>query len=204
MANANVITRANTILGEFNITRSLIADGWVTKDPAMGAAKIGALTTRTSDSVGTLTMAVGHGIIDADRLDLYWLDPDGVTRRYRYGCTVGVVAVNEVPITAGAGDVLPVDEHAITAMVPNLESFPVLTAAMKMLAVGCEAPMIAVFMSVVPAVVLAVTADGNQDSYVWDINGGMANPFGADTVDVYLSHGASNATYAPKAAALVT
>jgi hypothetical protein len=83
-------------------------------DNPLPAAKGGALTTRTDDNTGELTMEGGHGITDAARLDVYW---DGGSR---YGMTVGTVAVNQVPIDGGTGDVLPADETAITAMVPEV------------------------------------------------------------------------------------
>lgn len=81
-------------------------------DPApLAAAKTGALTTRTNDTEGELTMTTGHGITTAAVIDLYW------SGGRRYGVVVGTVATNAVPISGGAGDVLPADETAITAQV---------------------------------------------------------------------------------------
>lgn len=202
MASANVSNRVDTIKGSFNQNRSVPADGEVGKDPILAAAKTGALTTRTSSSVGTLTMDTGHSIATGNRLDLYWVKTDG-SRGYRYGITVGTVATNSVPITGGSGDDLPDDETTITAMVPRLETFPVLTAAMQLLCVGCEVPMIAIFIDGSAAVVLAVTVDGTNDSYIWDVNGEIANPFADDVAEVYLSHGSSGGTFRPIAYAEV-
>jgi len=96
----------------------------------LAAAKEGALTTRTSDSVGTLTMDADHGIIQADLIDIYW------TGGVRYGVVVGVVNVNSVPITGGAGDVLPADETDITACVQTEVALVVTGDDIGMLAVG--------------------------------------------------------------------
>lgn len=65
--------------------------------------KAGTLTTRTSDSVGTLTMDSGHGITTGQGLDLYWDDGDGA----RIGMVVGTVSGDSVPVSGGAGFVLP-------------------------------------------------------------------------------------------------
>lgn len=73
-------------------------------------AKAGNLTTRTSDTVGVLTLLAGHGITDAMLVDLYW------TGGKRYGCTVTAYDATTVTLGAGAktgGDVLPADESAI-------------------------------------------------------------------------------------------
>lgn len=201
MASANVSNRTDTIKGSFSTTRTILADGETSKDPVLAAAKIGKLTTRTSNSVGTLTMNPGHGFVAANRLDLYWLKPDG-TRGFRYGITVGAVAGDDVPITAGAGDNLPDDESDITAMVPQQEAFTVPAASLVGLVVGCDVPAIAVFMDVTPAQVLPVTVDGPSDAYTWDTASGIANPFGADVVTVYLSHGSSAGSFRPVALAL--
>ncbi len=82
-------------------------------DEDLDAAKTGQLTTRTSATVGTLTMDTGHGITTAARLDLYW---DG---GQRYGILVGTVSGNSVPFTGGLGDNLPANLTAITAQVPT-------------------------------------------------------------------------------------
>jgi hypothetical protein len=62
------------------------------------------LTTRTSNTVGTLTMTVAaHGIVTGQVVDLYW-SPNGK----RAGVTVGTVSGTTVPFTGGAGDNLPI------------------------------------------------------------------------------------------------
>ena len=43
----------------------------------LNPAKVGALTTRTDNTTGTLTMSAGHGLLTGNRLDLYWTNADG-------------------------------------------------------------------------------------------------------------------------------
>lgn len=79
------------------------------------AAQAGALTTRTSDSAGTITMTSGdHTIETADVIDIYWAG--GV----RYGAVVGTVSTTAVPITGGSGDNLPAADTALT-LVPQFD-----------------------------------------------------------------------------------
>ncbi|MBK9128182.1 MAG: hypothetical protein IPM13_10320 [Phycisphaerales bacterium] len=66
-----------------------------------GPGKRGTLTTRTSDTAGTLTMESGHGIATGNTIHVYW---DGGKR---IGVTVGTVSGTSVPISGGSGDNLP-------------------------------------------------------------------------------------------------
>ena len=85
------------------------ASGVITHKVTLPAAKAGTLSTRTSDTAGTLTLGAAHGILEADVIDIYW---DGGRA---YGATVGVIDVLDVPFTLAAGDVLPAEDAAITA-----------------------------------------------------------------------------------------
>ncbi|MCK4341005.1 MAG: hypothetical protein KAY37_04700 [Phycisphaerae bacterium] len=69
-----------------NSTVTRTADGQIGHDVTLNPAKTGTLSTRTSDTEGTLTLESGHGIQDGDTIDVYW---DGGRR---YDVTVGVVA----------------------------------------------------------------------------------------------------------------
>lgn len=84
------------------------------------AGKDGDLTTRTSDTVGELTMdSASHGITTGAIIDIYW--SGGV----RYGVTVGTVSGTAVPFSLGSGDNLPADETAIVATVQVTFQCPV-------------------------------------------------------------------------------
>lgn len=186
MATASVNSTVTTVGKSFVSRRTVTADGNVTKDPTLAAAKEGALTTRTSDSVGTLTMDAGHGLVTG-RIDIFW------SGGARYGVT-GTVTVNSIAITGGGGDVLPADETDVTVMAPQLEDFVVEAGDLQGLFVGCSSPAWAVFLDDVAAVVKAIYVGGPTDAFQWDVEQittiEAENPFAlGDVVSVYLSHG---------------
>lgn len=171
------------VLGySFPATIRTSADGGLIKSISVPAAKTGTLTTRTNDSSGTLTMAASHGITTGARLDLYWADGS------RRGITVGTVAGNSVPISVGAGDNLPVQDTAITAMVPVEEEF-LFTGN------GCKA--LAFFSQRRGTIVVAEADDGAAThrvltagvSSVWTPDRDSVNPVAdADVAKVFFSH----------------
>lgn len=187
----NISIDGTTVLTQDTIT----SDNKVGSSPAsVPIAKEGALTTRTSDTVGTLTMDASHGITTGVLIDIFWSGGS------RYGVTVGTVATNEVPITSGTGDALPADETDITAMLSlaNQENF-VLD--------GDDAVCI-VLKSNVPSYVRFIASDGTtvhltveleaDDStttkyvYLWDGTG--TNPLaGVDVSFIGFTHGSTTA-----------
>ncbi len=91
---------------------SRTGDGQIGRDPTLPAGKAGTLSTRTDDNTGVATLPEGHGIVEADVVDVFWTSADG-TYGVRYGMTVGTVAGTVVPIDGGAGDNLPAEDYAI-------------------------------------------------------------------------------------------
>ena len=75
-------------------------------------AKAGTLSTRTSDTEGTITGSTGHGITTGQKLDIQWSDGR------RYNVTVGTVDGNSIPISLGAGDNLPDADTALVFATP--------------------------------------------------------------------------------------
>ena len=181
-------TSVDVVGVRFRRASTIDSDGVLIKNPSLAAAKAGTLTTRTSNTQGTLTLGSGHGVTDSARLDVYWTNDDGTQGR-RYGMVVGTVSGTSVPLTSsGGGDNLPAAATAVTVMVPQLETFVVTAADLKALCVGCAAGATAVFRESDTTLVLAAEADGATGSYVWDSSSGMTNPFGDNVADVYLSH----------------
>ena len=72
------------------------------------------LDTRTDDDTGIIGLATGHGIETADVVDVYWIG--GV----RYGMDATVDG-NNVTVDGGAGDALPAEAFAITAVVEQID-----------------------------------------------------------------------------------
>jgi hypothetical protein len=197
MSTATVSNTVTALGKTFTSGRTTTADGGVIKDPTLAAAKTGGLTTRTDANTGTLTMTAGHGITTGQRLDVYW---DGGAR---YGMTVGTVSTNSVPIDGGGGDDLPAAATAITAMVPQLETFSAETAALRGLFVGAPVPAYVVILDAADAVLKAVYVDGAADAYQWDVGSDAANPLSDDAATAYFSHGSSTASRQVTAVALV-
>jgi hypothetical protein len=78
----------------------------------LDAGNAGTLTTRTSDTAGTITAeSAGHDIQTGDAVDLGWLDANGAWK-CRYNCDVGTVSGTSIPITSvsGGGEVLPAQD----------------------------------------------------------------------------------------------
>ncbi len=88
----------------------------------LAAADAGSLTTRASDTAGTLTMtSEDHGISTGDVIDIFWTDANS-RAQCAYGCTVGTVSTTSVPFTGASFDtgtndasVLPAQDTSVTA-----------------------------------------------------------------------------------------
>lgn len=187
---ASVVTARTAQAGGKTFTNGATTevDGTVLRDPALAVAKVGTLSTRTSDTAGTLTMASGHGITDAARIDIYWADGQ---------CTsalVGTVATNSVPFTLATGDVLPIATTAITAMVQHVENFAVTLADLQNLCVGAaNAACSATFRdgSTVVGVVRVRPASPTNKHYIWDVGDGSDAALTDDCLTVGITHGDS-------------
>lgn len=167
-------------------------------DKSIGPAKTGVLTVRTSASVGSLTMASGHGIVTADVFDLFWV-VDGVFGARR-GVVAGTVAALVVPISGGVGDDLPAAASAITAMVPNEEIVNIDGDTVTLIAAKSDQPGFIQILDDTDAVVVAIgTRATGTDGYLWYDESGEANPLTGVTVGKILtSHYDSSSARAPK------
>lgn len=199
-----VIGRSASSLGRtLSFARTATADGAIVKDPTLAAAKTGTLSTRTSDTAGTLTMAGGHGIVDGDIIDIYWADGQATA------ALVGTVATNSVPFTLATGDVLPIATTAITAMVQRVETFSFADADLVALAVGAGTAACSVTFyddadAAVGAVRVARAADGaTTQHYVWDDESGATIPVSDDVATIGITHGDSASSRAVTTLALV-
>jgi hypothetical protein len=198
MANRATLTQSYTLGGKtYNEARTVESDKVLSIEKTLPAAKAGDLTTRTSDTVGELTMDVGHGFVDGDLIDLDWA---GGSRR---SVVVGTVAVNAVPISGGLGDNLPADESEITAMVQTEEAFNFDGDNVKAL----------VFSATAPATLILAGDDDVEDfarvfkeanaAYGYRADGPDVNPIaGDDVTKVFLSHGDSSGAKVVRVAVL--
>lgn len=157
-------------------TTTVEATAQGSQDVALDIAQEGDLTTRTSDTAGTFTAdSAGHGIVDADVVDLYW--SGGVA----YGAIVGTVASDVIPFTAASGDVLPSQDTAMDiSKVTTLEE-----------TIDCD--LIQQLVAVLPSrghVVFEETADALADAqellanmpYMYYADSSMTNPLAGKTL----------------------
>jgi len=153
---------------------------------SLPAAKTGTLTTRTDNTDGELTMAASHGITTAAVIDLHWTVA-GVAG-VRYGVVVGTVATNAVPISGGAGDNLPADETAITAVLPTTANVLIDGDNTKLIAVELKTTDTSLrtaghvsFRDVDDDLIAELDLVTNVPR-IYDLEGGDANPFTGDVI----------------------
>lgn len=169
--------------------------GAIGLEDTLPVAIAGTLSTRTDADTGTLTLSASHGVTDAEIVDVYW---DGGVQ---YGCTVGTVATNDVPIDTGSGDDLPAQDTAITAVVQK---------AINLAIDGDNADLLAVVVETLDKSLRTAAHVQLRDSsnaeiaeidivtnvpQVWDIAGGSANPFtGNPITNIRASQGSTSST----------
>lgn len=194
MPSATVGGEASVLGKSFSNTTAITSDNSVMSDVAsIAAAKTGTLTTRSSDTAGTLTMSSGHGFVDGDIIDIYWSTGQAVH------CTVGTVATNSVPFTLANGDVLPIATTAITAMVQRVENVSFLDADVEALFLGAGPAACSVtFLDASDAYagslrVLAGTGTNgiNYRHRIWHADDGSDIPVTADVASIAVTHGDS-------------
>lgn len=156
--------------------------------PSITAAQPGSLTTRGSNTAGTVTMTntTTHGIVDGQRIDLYWSGGQA------YGATVGTVAGAAVPFTGAAGTVLPIATTAINVGIPTQRLIALTGDNLSAVVMYAVNRAQVVFASSAPAALLAVTLGTTMTaggSYNWYTGNGVTNPLAGVTVaSVWMSH----------------
>lgn len=183
MSMAARLTSNMSIAGKsFPRSVNLTGEATIAREVTLGVAKTGSLTTRTDNTTGTLTMAGGHGITTAAKIDLYWTNAD-LTRGSRRGVVVGTVSTNSVPISGGSGDNLPLANVAVTAQVVDSETFALVGDNTVAYGVYMEGPGTVVFLDGSNAELdyHRSTADGAW-SFTWDNLNGLTSGLAGDTV----------------------
>lgn len=154
--------------------------------PTVGAAKTGTLTTRTSGTVGTLTMSSGHGITTGSRIDIFW---DGGSC---HSCTVGTVATNSVPFTTAVGDALPAATTAVKVSKVDTVAFVAEGDDMTALVASSQQEGWVIFATDV-ADVYAFNASAGV-SLLWYTGGLGVNPLAGESITkIYFSHNLTTA-----------
>jgi len=162
--------------------------GQIGQEVSLPAAKAGTLSTRTNDTDGTLTLGAGHGIVDADVINIFWIDANGVGK-CAYGAIVGTVAGNDVPFTGASGDALPAEDSDIRAS-KVVEIDTDFDGDLVKIIVACANHLSHIaFRDVTPTVLKAVTLPAGE-SWSWISDQGIANPLAGNPVnDIRASNG---------------
>jgi len=147
--------------------------GGVALDPALPAAVVAALTTRTDNNTGVVTLPANHGIVNG-KIDLYWAG--GV----RYGMD-GIVTVNALAIDLGAGDNLPDDESAVIVSNQVAIDVDVDGDLLAALAAACPTRAHLDFQDDADASLLAVEIAAGE-VYEWHADSEVTNPLAGDVV----------------------
>ena len=147
--------------------------GGVALDPALPAAVVAALTTRTDNNTGVVTLPANHGIVNG-KIDLYWAG--GI----RYGMD-GIVTVNALAIDLGAGDNLPDDESAVIVSNQVAIDVDVDGDLLAALAAACPTRAHLDFQDDADASLLAVEIAAGE-VYEWHADSEVTNPLAGDVV----------------------
>ncbi|MBK8916313.1 MAG: hypothetical protein IPM64_17250 [Phycisphaerales bacterium] len=161
---------------------------------APNAAKTATLTTRSSDSAGTLTVGSGHGITTGSTIDLYWAGGS------RHNVTVGTVSGTNVPISSGAGDALPLQgEDTCLACVVKTLDVDFDAAKLEAMALTCANRAIVTFFDENDAIIASIVLPGGEP-HLWYASSGFDGPLGtsdqiayAQVTSVATSPGSSDA-----------
>lgn len=181
----------NITAGGVSISGGLVSksgEGVIGVKAPLPAGTAGSLTTRTDDDTGIVT-ASGHGLEQADKVDLYW---DG---GLAYG--FGVTAVNGDAVTIDVpvgGDVLPAQDTAvvITERVSIDEQFD--GDDLKLLGASCGQRAHIDFTSSVPGSLHAQELVAANDAWAWWSDNGFVNPLaGDDVATIQASNGTTTA-----------
>lgn len=168
------------------ITRT--ADGHIGHSPTLPIALAGTLSTRSTDTAGTLTLGAGHGLVQTNIVDLYWAGGR------RYDVVVGVVDGNNVPISGGSGDVLPTQTTAITTQQQTVIDTDFDADLLEMIAMCCANRGHASFYET-GAIALAVDLPAGE-VWEWHSGGSATNPLAGKTIDRVVVTQAATATTA--------
>jgi hypothetical protein len=151
-------------------------------DVSLPAAVSGTLTTRTSDSVGVVTVA-SHSITTSDKVAVFW------SGGYRYNVAVSATSGTTISIgSGGSGDNLPAASTALTICKETTLSFSHAGDDIKGMVVHSPKRMSMNVRDTVPASQVAADVPANE-GWFWISNATGTNPFAGDTLqDIILAN----------------
>lgn len=205
MAGAvNIQKQSQVVIGgiAYGVGKSIVASSSVEVQQVLPAAQVGQLTTRTSNTAGTLTMTTvsAGGITTAALFDMYWAGGTACRR----GVIAGTVSGQSVPFTGGSGDNLPTNMTNVTTALPQTFTFAPTGNTLQALACngGVGAFTMFSFQASGPTESLAVANLPTGVSYDWFNGNGVVNPLtGVSVLTLVVSNGDSAQSTTIKASA---
>ena len=170
------VTRSLVLNGHsYSVSSDITGDGNFQRDPDIGPALAGTLTTRTDNDTGVVTVGAGHGLVTADKVDVYF---DGGQRRQMAVSVAG----NLITIDGGSGGNLPLLNAPVTLMKEHPEPFSVIGNNVKALAAECKTARGFVTFRDGAGAEIAFFDLTSVDTATWDNLNGVANPLAGATV----------------------
>ena len=141
----------------------------------LNTAIAGTLTTRTSDSVGVVTVA-SHAITVSDTVAVFWAGG------YRYGVAVSAQTATTISIgSGGAGDVLPAASTVLTICKESTLTFSHVGNDIVAMLVHSPERMSMNVRDTTPATQQAADITANE-GWFWISNATGTSPFAGDTL----------------------
>lgn len=187
MSLSLVINKSYTLGGK-SFTQNLTVNDTnaVMVEESIPVAQPGTLASASTTAAGNITATnTAHGIITAQRADVYW-NVSGVPGSRR-GVTVGTVSGTTIPISGGAGDNLPATASGIVVATPVSAKLPVVGASITGIVAACNQQSILDITDATPTELLGITIP-QGGTYQWHLYSGTAVPISGTATQVFLSH----------------
>ena len=154
--------------------------GQISHEVTLPAGNAGALSTRTDDDTGVATVAEGHGITDADTVNVFWADG------CRYGMTVSAYTGTTVTMDGGSGDNFPTQDTVIVVAAQVTINTDFDGDDVQMIAAWSSLRAHIDFQNDTPASLCAVELTATE-AWSWVYGQGFTNPLTGDPVDTILA-----------------
>ena len=178
------IQKTITLGGEsFNQSSAPSGDGAIVQNIALPAGLGGVVTKITDDSGIVMMNRVNHPFEDGDKVDVWFGD------YCRHAMSVSLDSNNDLELTGGFGDALPVSGTAVVVRKSYFCSVSVKTDDIRVLALTTTGDGIFYFLGAGNTPLFLIKANKNY-AYDWQTGSGATKPFptGQTIEKVLISH----------------
>lgn len=178
------IQKTITLGGEsFNQSSAPSGDGTIVQNIVLSAGLGGAVTKITDDSGIVMMNRVNHPFEDGDKVDVWFGD------YCRHNMTVSLDSNNDLELTGGFGDALPVSGTDVVVRESYFCSVSVKTDDIRVLALTTTGDGIFYFLGTGDTPLFLIKVNKNY-AYDWQTGSGATKPFptGRTIAKVLISH----------------